>query len=104
MGAIGKKVLGFLGQKAGEWAGRRFGKYTGVGQGRGGTAGMKIGETLGDLVPFKKGGRIGKTGKILAHKGEYLLPRKVRPTAKQIKAVRKRGGRVKRKGKGRKKR
>lgn len=101
MGHIGKKVLGYLGQKAGEWAGRKFGKYTGIGQGRGGSAGMKIGEVLGDLVPYKRGGRIKRTGKILAHKGEYLLPRKVRPSSKQIKAVRKRGGKV-RKGRKRK--
>lgn len=95
MGIIGKRLFGYLGEKVGSFAGRKLGTYTGVKADRGGPAGRTIGETLGNLTPFKKGGRVCKTGKILAHKGEFILPKGVAPTKKQIDKVRKRGGRVK---------
>jgi hypothetical protein len=90
----GKAILGYLGGKIGKYAGDKFGKWTGIHGDVGGDTGQKIGEELGSLLPFKKGGRVRKTGKILAHKGEFVLPKGVKPTAKQIQAVRKRGGRV----------
>lgn len=104
MGVIGKQALGWLGRKAGEFAGKKLGKYTGIGADRGGSTGQSIGELLGELLPFKKGGRVPRTGKALVHKGEFVLPKGVRPTKKQVAAVRKRGGRVSkpRKRKGRK--
>jgi hypothetical protein len=43
-------------------------------------------------VQFKNGGRVRKTGKATVHKGEYVLPRGVAPTARQKRMVAKRGG------------
>ena len=37
---------------------------------------------------FEDGGAINKTGTILAHKGEYVLPANAKPTAQQKKIVR----------------
>lgn len=91
MGSIGKEVGRKLGKKIGRYAGKRLGKYTGVHQKRGGKVGEKIGSILGDLVPFKKGGPVmKKTQKALLHKGEYVLPKGVKPTKKQKKEVMKR--------------
>lgn len=39
------------------------------------------------LPAFKKGGRVKRTGKALVHKGEYILPRGVKPTKAQVKKV-----------------
>jgi hypothetical protein len=55
-------------------------------------AGANLGEAAGKLLPFKKGGRVKRTGKALVHKGEFILPKGVSPTKSQIKKVRKRGG------------
>lgn len=44
------------------------------------------------LKPFKKGGFVKTSGNIYAHKGEFILPKGVKPTTKQIAIVRKRGG------------
>lgn len=52
--------------------------------------GDRIGRTLGNLVRYKKGGRIKNTGPLFAHKGEYILPTGVKPTKQQIKMVNKR--------------
>lgn len=52
-------------------------------------AGAKIGESAGALLPFKTGGRVKKNGKIYAHKGEFILPKGVKPTTHQVKVVRK---------------
>jgi hypothetical protein len=91
MGSVGKEVGRKLGKKIGRYAGKRLGKYTGVHQKRGGKVGEKIGSILGDLVPFKKGGKVTKkTQKALLHKGEFVLPKGVPPTKKQKAAVRKR--------------
>lgn len=92
MGAIGKKIGGFLGRTVGRFAGKKLGKYTGVHEDRGGQAGETVGETLGDLVPFKKGGKIRRNGAIYAHKGEFVLPPGVKPTTHQLRIVKKRGG------------
>jgi len=39
------------------------------------------------LPEFKKGGKVKKTGPIMAHKGEYVLPASVKPTKKQVSKV-----------------
>jgi hypothetical protein len=93
MGKVGKFIGHHLGGMIGHHAGKRLGKYTGIHAERG----KKIGETLGaiageHLVPFKKGGKIKKNGKIYAHKGEFILPKGVSPTTHQLKVVKKRGG------------
>ena len=91
MGAIGKMAGKFIGQKIGELAGKKLGKYTNVGADKGAQIGESCGASLlENLIPFKKGGPIKKTGPILAHKGEYILPKGVRPTSKQRAMVKKR--------------
>jgi hypothetical protein len=40
-----------------------------------------------NLPGFKKGGKVKKTGPIMAHKGEYVLPASVKPTKKQMSKV-----------------
>lgn len=83
-----------------------FGKILGKGLGKvaggiaggivGGKAGRKIGSQLGGelggtagavLTPYKKGGKVPKTGPALLHKGEFVLPAGVAPTKAQKKAV-----------------
>ena len=94
MGVLGQKLGRLFGSKIGALAGKKLGKYTGVHAGRGGQTGGNVGEELGKLLPFKKGGRVKKTGPILAHKGEFILPKGIAPTKKQRGMVRKRGGRL----------
>jgi len=93
MGAIGKKLGGILGKALGGFAGQKLGKYTGMGQEQGQKSGEDIGSDFGEkYLPFKTGGRVKKNGKIIAHKGEFILPKGIKPTTHQIKMVRKRGG------------
>jgi hypothetical protein len=90
MGVIGKKIGSWLGTKIGRFAGKRLGKFTGIGEEKGGETGRQIGDILGGLVPFKKGGPVRRKTKALLHAGEFVLPAGVKPTAKQVAAVRKR--------------
>lgn len=90
MGILGRKLGRMLGGKIGKFAGDRLGKYTGIDGKAGGQTGRAIGAKLGSLVGFKKGGPVKKTGPALIHRGEYVLPAGVKPTAKQRKAVSKR--------------
>lgn len=83
-GYIGGKIGRFVGGQKGENIGK------GIGAGLGTIAGYAGAKTLG----FKKGGKVKRNGKALVHKGEFVLPKGVKPTKKQIKKVRKRGGRV----------
>lgn len=88
MGIIGRGLGRMLGRGIGHLAGDVLGKTTGVGADRGGALGEEIGgNVLSKLIPFKKGGKVKKTGPILAHKGEYVLPAGVKPTRAQLKAV-----------------
>ena len=87
MGALGKKLGALLGRSIGNFAGQKLGQYTGIGAREGAEAGMDIGADIGALLPFKKGGRVKKTGPILAHKGEFVLPKGVAPTKQQLKKV-----------------
>ena len=94
MGAIGRGLGGLLGKAIGGFAGNALGKFTGTGGQEGGEIGETLaGNLLGKLIPFKKGGRVRKTGPAYMHKGEFVLPKGVKPTTKQLKAVSKRRGR-----------
>ena len=46
------------------------------------------GGRVGGLLPFKTGGAVQKDTKALLHGGEYVLPKGVKPTVAQKKAVR----------------
>jgi len=89
MGVIGKFLGGHAGKAIGHFAGKKVGHITGVGAKRGSKIGRTIGQGVGSLLPFKKGGRVRKTGPALVHKGEFVLPKGVRPTKKQVSKVRK---------------
>ena len=70
-----------LGKIGGGLIGGLFGK-------KAGEVGESIGEVGGSLVPFKKGGAVGKKNvKALLHAGEFVLPAGVRPTKAQKAAV-----------------
>lgn len=92
LGAAGGYAGGYIGSKLGRLIGGEKGENIGKGIGStiGGIAGLVGAKALG----FKKGGKVKRTGKALVHKGEFILPKGVKPTKKQIKKVRKRGGRV----------
>jgi hypothetical protein len=105
MGVIGRKLGAALGRGVGNFAGQQLGKFTGMGADKGGQIGEDIGgDILGALIPFKKGGRVKRTGPIMAHKGEFILPAGVAPTKGQkarvfkkktkAKRARKRGRRI----------
>lgn len=94
MGKIGRKIFSALGKGIGNFAGQHLGKFTGIGADKGGQLGEDIGGDIGDLLPFKKGGRVKRNTKAFLHKGEFVLPRGVKPTKAQLKAVKKRGGKM----------
>jgi len=105
MGVIGRKIGQFLGRGIGNFAGDKLGKFTGIGAEKGGNIGEDIGgDVLGHLIPFKKGGRVKRTGPVLAHKGEFILPKGVAPTKgqkarvfkKKVKSAKKRSTRKRR--------
>lgn len=73
-------LFGGLGRLGGSLIGSLFGK-------KGSAIGEEIGGGLGDLVPFKTGGRVARTGPALVHAGEFVLPAGVAPTKAQKKAV-----------------
>lgn len=88
MGFVGRTVGRAVGRGLGSLAGNALGKVTGIGSRRGGDIGEEIGgDLLSKLIPFKKGGKVKRTGPILAHKGEYVLPVGVKPTKTQLKKV-----------------
>lgn len=96
MGVIGQAVGKYAGGKIGKFAGKKIGKYTGVGEEKGEKVGRDIGSALGSLTPYKKGGPVNKTKPALLHKGEYVLPKGVKPTKKQKRMVAKKRKRKKR--------
>jgi hypothetical protein len=87
MGVYGEIFGPLAGELIGTYAGKKLEKYTGMGSGAGGAAGKGIGTALGKLAKYKKGGRVKRTGKAIVHKGEYVLPRGVKPTKAQMKKV-----------------
>lgn len=75
-------VAAGLGGLAGQAIGQKYGGSSGA------AAGKLIGSGLGTLFPyFKTGGRVKKTGPAVVHAGEYVLPKSVKPTKTQKKAV-----------------
>lgn len=87
--AIGQQLGQLLGTAGGGALGGFFGAPT-----LGASLGGLIGGEAGKLIPFKKGGRVKKTGPALLHSGEVVLPRGVAPTKAQVKAIKKRGGKM----------
>ncbi len=87
--AIGQELGGLLGTAGGSALGGFFGSPT-----LGASIGGLLGREAGKLIPFKKGGRVKKTGPALLHSGETVLPRGVAPTKAQVKAIKKRGGKM----------
>ena len=88
MGLFGK----ILGRALGSVAGNIIPQLKGIDTGG-------LGETVGGLAPFKKGGRVKKTGPIYAHKGEYVLRKGIAPTKSQKERTEK-GKKGKKGGKG----
>ena len=91
IGRVGGRVIGeTLGRKIAGKNGAEAGKNIGE------KAGQAGGAMLGTLAPFDRGGYIqGKKGKpqiILGHNSEFILPMGVKPTKKQVQAVKKKGG------------
>lgn len=74
--------MGFFGAKIGSVLGSEIGRKLG---GKSGAAiGGVLGEAGGSIAPgFKTGGKVKRTGKALVHKGEYVLPKSVKPTKAQ---------------------
>lgn len=96
MGKIGRKLGEAAGKAIGGFAGKELGQHTGIHQKEGQQIGQDIGGDILDfLIPFKKGGKVKKKMPALLHKGEFVLPAKVKPTKAQIKAVKKLGGKWK---------
>ena len=81
---IGKELGKFAGGGIGQLVDRTGGRKTGE------DIGSAIGDFAGGLLPFKKGGRVKRTGPALLHRGEFVLPSGVKPTKAQVKAVGKR--------------
>ena len=87
--AIGSQLGSLLGTAGGATLGGFFGAPT-----LGASLGGLLGGEAGKLIPFKKGGRVKRTGPALVHAGEVVLPRGVAPTKAQVKAIKKRGGKM----------
>ena len=80
--------MGFLGSLIGRGLGGALGNLVGGEKGK--NIGSSIGGIGGSLLPFKKGGPVKrKFQPALLHKGEFVLPKGVKPTKKQKKAVKK---------------
>jgi hypothetical protein len=75
--SLGKVAGGIAGGLVGGKAGRKIGSQLGG----------QLGGTAGALTPYKKGGKVPKTGPALLHKGEFVLPAHVKPTKAQKSAV-----------------
>ena len=79
--ALGSAFGGLLGGAVGKLAGRED-----VGR----NVGREIGGAGGSLIPwFNQGGAVHRTGAAVVHKGEYILPKGVKPTKAQREAVNK---------------
>lgn len=74
--------MGIFGKQAGKIAGRFLGGLVGNKK-LGGKLGSMAGE---ELIPYKKGGVVKKTGPALVHKGELIVPKKfVKDVSKTVK-------------------
>ena len=78
--------MGFFGSLGGQLLGSGLGQLVGGQKGR--DVGQSIGKIAGEaLIPFKKGGKVKRTGPALLHKNEFVLPASVKPTKAQKMAV-----------------
>lgn len=104
------KVGKWGGSQIGKRAGAQGGKFVGkkIGGKQGGKIGYKVGHKIGDKVggklgtmagkaaetaiiaSMKKGGHVHKTGNYRLHKGEYVLPTKLKH--RDIRVIRQRVG------------
>jgi hypothetical protein len=83
--------MGLFGNLLGQAGGALAGGFLGGNQGR--SVGQNIGGQLGNLLPFKKGGKVGHTGPAYLHKGEVVIPKRlVKKIPKSIKTSIKKGG------------
>ena len=74
---------GLIGQGLGKIGESLLGKTAGI-------SGSELGGSLGgSLLPFKTGGYVKKTGPALLHANEFVLSPGLKPTAYQLKVVRK---------------
>ena len=76
--------MGVLGATGGSALGKAVG-----GEGIGGDILGALGGVLGGFLPFETGGEVPRDTKAILHKGEYVLPKGVKPTKAQRKAVNK---------------
>lgn len=83
MGLLGSQIGGYAGSGLGQYIGRKVGGS--IGEEAGKNIGRVVGTAAGAAVPyFKEGGRVKKTGLAMVHKGEYVLPKGVKPTKAQM--------------------
>lgn len=92
MGVIGGQLGSIAGAGLGEAIGKKYGGSLGEKVGR--DLGRVGGGALGALLPFKRGGRVKKTGPALLHKGEIVVPAKyAKEVSKSLKyKIKKNGG------------
>jgi len=99
LSGIGAAAGGGLGGSIGSSAARAIARLVkgdertahDIGGAIGSALGTLGGGVAGMIAPtFKKGGRVKKTGLVLAHKGEFVLPVGVPPTKMQVQKVMKR--------------
>ena len=96
---IGKHTRGGVGGAIGRGIGSLIGGAQELFGRKGETRrGGDIGDDIGrGLLGFRNGGRVKRTRRALVHKGEFVLPRGVKPTKKQRKKVMKKKMRARRK-------
>jgi hypothetical protein len=83
--------MGLFGNLLGQGLGALAGGVLGGSQGR--NAGQNIGGQIGNFLPFKKGGKVDKTGPAMLHKGEMVVPKHlVKKVPKSVKDAMKKGG------------
>lgn len=79
MGLLGSQLGSVVGGAIGSNLGKKIG-YEKAGQ----EVGTLLGRAGGLALPyFKKGGEVRKTGIAMVHKGEYVLPKNIKPTKSQ---------------------
>lgn len=94
MGLLGSQLGSIAGQGLGEFVGKKYGGSIGEKTGR--EFGRVAGGAVGALLPFKKGGKVKKTGPALLHKGEIVVPAKyAKDVSKTLKdKIKKNGGKI----------
>ena len=94
MGLIGSQLGSIAGGGIGQALGKKYGGS--IGEKVGKEFGTVAGGALGALAPFKKGGKVKKTGPALLHKGEIVVPAKyAKDVSKTLKdKIKKNGGKV----------